>query len=108
MQCMESVYKKHEILVKAPRRGTMGNKARGCGRETKFASCYIAECYICLSTTPSCFTSCSAQANAVLSADLMYESGVSIGKGSDLLITIPEHRNKVRELAFVMDNVVRG
>jgi len=46
----------------------------------------------------------------VLSTALMYESGVSMGKkGSDSSITMPQNTTKkVRELAFVMDNVVRG
>ena len=51
------------------------NKVRGCGLEPNTA---LGE------TTPECFISCSARANAVLSTDLMYKSGVSIGKkGSD-------------------------
>ena len=61
----------------------MGNKARGCGLKPNIAPGFTL-CYIWLLTTLECFISCSAQANMVLSTDLMYESGVSMEKkGSD-------------------------
>ena len=44
-----------------------------------------AECYIWLETTPECFISCSAQANAVLSTGLMYESRFVIMADSEKL-----------------------
>ena len=52
----------------------MGNKALGCSLEPNIA-----------------LSECSAQANTVLSTDLMYESGVSMEKkGSDSSITMPQ------------------
>jgi len=70
----------------------MGNKARGCGRDIARR---FTLCYIWLKTTTSCFIICSARPNVVLSTDLMYEFGVSMGKkGSDLSITMPQNTTK--------------